>query len=201
VHPAAQRTTTPVQDPVNHRGPVDPVARDFLPDAPNEIRYGEVTCTRTVTGWCHLATVIDAFSRPVIGGAVADHRREHLVLDAPRTAIAQRRPHRGQSVTHTDRASLYTGRALRDLRLETGIPPCVGKSGICFDNATAEPLNTLHKKEPTHLPIWADHKPVRAATFEYIETYHNHTRIQRQPGHLNPAQYETIPDKRPALAA
>ncbi|ETA71171.1 IS3 family transposase [Actinospica robiniae] len=201
VHPAAKRTTTTTQDPANSRGLVDLVERDFFPDTPNEIWYGDVTYIWTMTGWCYLATVIDGFSRQVIGWAVAEHMREQLVLDALRMAIARRRPHRGQTVMHTDRGSVYTGRAFRDLCLDQGILPSVGKTGICFDNAAAESFNALYKKELIHLSVWVDCKAVRAASFEYIETYYNRTRIQRQLGYLSPAQYESIFDNKLSLAA
>lgn len=201
VHPAARRKNTTLQDPANNRGLVDLVARDFFPDAPNELWYGDVTYVQTLAGWVYLATVIDGFSRQVIGWAVADHMREQLVLDALRTAIARRRPPQGQAVMHTDRGSVYTGRAFRDLCLDHGILPSVGKTGICFDNAAAESFNALYKKELIHLSIWSDLAQVRAATFEYIEAYYNRTRIQRQLGYLSPAQYESIFDNNLALAA
>lgn len=200
-HPAAKRTNTTVQDRANQRGLVDLVERDFFPHAPNEIWYGDVTYIRTLSGWCYPATVIDGFSRQVIGWAVADHMREQLVLDALRMAIARRRPRTGQTVMHTDRGSVYTGRAFRDLCLEAGILPSVGKTGICFDNAAAESFNALYKKELIHLSIWRDLRHVAAATFQYVETYYNRRRIQRQLGYLSPAQYEAAFDNKLALAA
>lgn len=150
--------------------------------------------------WAYLPTVIDGFSRQVIGWAVADHLRKELVLDALRMAIARRRPQQGQTVMHTDRGRVYTGHAFRDLCLGHGILPSVGKTGICFDNAAAESFNALYKKELIHLSVWSDERRVRAATFEYIETYYNRIRIQRQLGYLSPAQFESIFDNRLAIS-
>lgn len=146
VHPAPKRTNTTKQDPRNNRGLLDLVERDFFPHAPNEIWYGDITYVRTLAGWCYLATVIDGFSRQVIGWAVADYMREELALDALRMAIARRRPPQGQTVMHTDRGSVYTGDAFRSLCLDQGILPSVGSTGICFDNAAAESFNALYKK-------------------------------------------------------
>ena len=69
-----------MQNPVNNRGLVDLVERDFFPDAANEVWYGDVTYTWTLAGWAYLATVIDGFSRQVIGWAVADHMPDVPVL-------------------------------------------------------------------------------------------------------------------------
>jgi hypothetical protein len=60
----------------------DLVARAFDPDAPDRIWAGDVTYLRTGQGWLYLATVIDLYSRRVIGWALADHLRADLVCDA-----------------------------------------------------------------------------------------------------------------------
>jgi putative transposase len=201
VHPAARRTNTTVQDPANTRGLVDLVEPDFFPDTPNKIWYGDITNIWTLAGWVYPATVIDGFSRQVIGWAVADHMREELVLRALRMAVAARRPTQGQTVMHTDRGSVYTGSAFRNLCLDHSILPSVGKTGICFDNAAAESFNALYKKELIHLAAWRDLKHVTPATFEYIEVYYNRKRIQRQLGYLSPTRYESTLDNSFALAA
>ena len=199
-HPARRKNTT-MQDPANHRGLVDLVERDFFPDTPNEIWYGDITYVWTLAGWVYLATVIDGFSRQVIGWAVADHMREELVLRALRMAVTARRPTQGQTVMHTDRGSVYTGAAFRNLCLDQGILPSVGKTGICFDNAAAESFNALYKKELIHLAAWRDLGHVTTATFQYIEAYYNRKRIQRQLGYLSPAQYESELANKLSLAA
>jgi putative transposase len=137
VHPRPYRVTT-VQDEANGGGLVDLVGREFVPGAENELRYGDITYIYTMSGWAYLATVIDGYSRRMVGWAVAGHMREDLVIDALKMAIANRRPREGQVVFHSDRGSQYTGRKFRDLCLGSGIIPSVGKTGICFDNAAAQ---------------------------------------------------------------
>lgn len=66
VHPRPYKVTT-VQDRANARGLVDLVGRDFVPAAKNELWYGDVTYIYTMAGWAYLATVIDGFSRKVVG--------------------------------------------------------------------------------------------------------------------------------------
>ena len=60
---------------------------------------------RTWEGWLYLATVIDVFSRRVIGWAVADHMRAALVCDALRMAVATRGGAVTDVIFHTDRGS------------------------------------------------------------------------------------------------
>ncbi|MGH3721385.1 MAG: IS3 family transposase [Pseudonocardiaceae bacterium] len=78
VHPKPYKRTT-IQDPDRHAcGLFDLVERDFVPEGQDQLRYGDITYLRTVTGWSYLATVIDGFSRKVVGWAVNDHMREDL---------------------------------------------------------------------------------------------------------------------------
>lgn len=127
VHPKPCKVTT-VQDDANGDGLVDLVGREFATAAESELWYGDITYIYTMTGWAYLATVIDGFSRRMVGWAVGSHMREELVIDAMEMAIKNRRPEQGQAIFHSDRGSRYTGRKFRDLCLGSGIIPSVGKN-------------------------------------------------------------------------
>jgi putative transposase len=200
VHPRPYTVTT-VQDEANGSGLVDLVARDFVPDAMDNLWYGDITYIFTLAGWSYLATVIDGYSRRVVGWAVADHMREELVIEALKMAVESRRPGKGEVVFHSDRGSQYTGHSFRDLCFSNGIIPSVGKTGICYDNAAAESWNATFKKELIHLHLWKDAGHVRKGAFRYIEAYYNRIRIQKELGYLSPAEYESGFDRRMAEAA
>lgn len=189
VHPRPYRATT-VQDPANAHGLADLVGREFVPGGKNELWYGDITYIYTMSGWAYLATVIDGYSRRVVGWAVADHMREELVIEAIGMAIENRRPGEGDVVFHSDRGSQYTGQRFRDTCLDNGIIPSVGKTGICYDNAAAESWNATFKKELIHLHVWTDVSHVRRASFEFVEVYYNRKRIQKELGYLTPSEYE-----------
>jgi len=189
VHPRPYKATT-VQAKTNPLGLVDLVDRAFVADGPDEIWYGDITYIHTITGWVYLATVIDGFSRKVVGWSVAKNMRTELVTDALTMAIRHRRPEPGSVVFHSDRGSQYTSASFRDLCLSNGIIPSVGNTGICFDNAAAESFNATLKKELIHLHVWSGLKKVRQAVFEYIESYYNRRRIQKNLGYLTPVEYE-----------
>ena len=127
-----------MQDPANGGGLADLVGRDFVPDAKDNLWFGDITYIFTMTGWVYLATVIDGFSRRMVGWAVADHMREELVIGALQMAVANRKPGTGEVVFHSDRGSQYTGHEFRSACLSNGIIPSVGNTGVCFDNAAAQ---------------------------------------------------------------
>ena len=60
----------------------DLVGRRFTVEAPNRLWCADVTQHRTGEGWFYLAVVLDAYSRRVVGWAMADHLRAELVVDA-----------------------------------------------------------------------------------------------------------------------
>ena len=200
VHPRPYKVTT-LQDVTDGGGLVDLVGRDFVPQRKDELWYGDITYIHTLSGWAYLATVIDGYSRKVVGWAVASHMREELVIDALKMAIANRRPREGQVVFHSDRGSQYTGVRFRELCFSNGIIPSVGKTGICYDNAAAESWNAIFKKELIHRHVWKNVAHVRAAAFRFIEIFYNRARIQRKLGYLSPAEYEAGFDKERPIAA
>ena len=94
----------------------DLVGRDFNPTAPDRFGCGDITYLRTGEGWLFLATVIDLFSRRVIGWSVADHMRTELVADALKMAVATRGGAVDAGVVfHTDRGSQYTSAEFGEL--------------------------------------------------------------------------------------
>lgn len=66
--------------------------RDFAPTAPNTAWVTDITYVRTYEGFLYLATVIDLFSRRVIGWSMDKNIDKELVIRALLMAVYQRRP-------------------------------------------------------------------------------------------------------------
>ena len=64
----------------------------------------------TWAGFLYLAVVVDAWSRRVVGWAMANHLRTELVLDALNMALGQRRA--TGVIHHSDSESLGAGSSL-----------------------------------------------------------------------------------------
>ena len=82
----------------------DLVERDFNPVASNRLWAADITYIRTWEGWLYLASVMDCYSRRIVGWAIADHLRAELVVDALEMAVARRRPDPGL-IHHSDQGS------------------------------------------------------------------------------------------------
>jgi putative transposase len=110
----------------------DLVERQFSPDAPNVLWIADVTYLRTWEGWLYLAAVQDAYSRRIVGWAMADHMRSELVVHALQMAVHRRRPAAGL-IHHSDQGSQYVSLAFGQAARDAGIARSMGSKGDCFD--------------------------------------------------------------------
>lgn len=168
----------------------DLVERDFDPAAPNRLWCADITYVRTWEGWLYLASVMDCYSRRIVGWAMADHMRAELVVDALEMAVARRRPD-ATPVHHSDRGSQYTSLIFTQRCRSAGIDVSMGSKGDCFDNAAMESFHASLKKDLIYRRSWPTKAAARTAVFDYIETFYNRRRRHSTLGMLAPADFET----------
>ncbi|MBN2501755.1 MAG: IS3 family transposase [Anaerolineales bacterium] len=70
----------------------DLVERNFTAKGADQLWVADITYVTTWAGPLYLAVVMDAWSRCIVGWAMATHLRTQLVINALRMAIRQRRP-------------------------------------------------------------------------------------------------------------
>ena len=80
--------------------------RDFTATQPNQKWVGDITYLWSDEGWLYLATVIDLYSRRVVGWSMSERMTAALVCDALRMALWCRRSPEGV-IFHSDRGSQY----------------------------------------------------------------------------------------------
>ncbi len=186
-HPRAwKRTTIPGEQPVPAP---DLIGRAFTADAPNTRWCGDITYVKTWDGWAYVATVIDLYSRAIVGYAIADHMRTSLVTDALDMAIANRAP-TGHVIFHSDRGTQYTSTEFDKHCRNNGIRRSLGRTGICYDNAVSESTFATYKKELIHTRPWPNITSLTIATIDWIDNYFNTIRRHSTLGYLTPREYE-----------
>lgn len=180
----------------------DLVERDFNPTTINRLWAADITYIRTWEGWLYLASVMDLYSRRIVGWALADHLRAELVVDALQMAVARRRPDPGL-VHHSDQGSQYTSLIFTRRCRAVGIDVSMGSRGDCFDNAVLESFHASLKKDLIHRRSWPTRAEARTAVFDYIEAFYNRRRRHSTLGMLSPAEFETrtLGHDRASLAA
>ena len=132
----------------------DLVNRDFAPAGTNRLWVADITQHRTWEGWLYVAVVIDAYSRRVIGWAMADHIRAELVIEAVEMALWNRQPAPGV-IHHSDQGGQYTSLAFGRTLRAAGMKASMGTVGDCFDNALAESFFATLQTELLDRHFWA----------------------------------------------
>jgi putative transposase len=192
------RTTTP--DRQATPAP-DRVERAFSPQqvgAPDRLWMADISSVATLEGWLYLAVILDAFSRRIVGWAIADHLRTTLVLDALTMAVRHRQPPPGL-IHHADHGCQYTALAFGQRLQQAGIVPSMGSVGDCFDNAVVESFFATLKVELLHRQVWPTRDAARRAIFEYIEVWYNRQRRHSTLAYATPVAYEALAQE-PAIA-
>jgi transposase InsO family protein len=184
--PRRFRRTT-ISDPTTQAQ--DLVQRQFRPSAPNQLWCADISYIRTWEGWLYLAVVLDAYSRKVVGWALADHMRTELATAALQMALTNRRPPPGL-ICHSDRGSQYTSSTYGDILDRCGARQSIGRPGTCWDNAVAESFFATLKKELIYPHVWPTRRSVRAAICSFIEGWYNRLRLHSTLLYASPARYE-----------
>jgi putative transposase len=169
----------------------DLVQREFVAAAPNQLWVADITYLRSWEGFVYLAVVLDAFSRKIVGWAMADHLRTELVLDAVGMAIHTRKPEPGL-VHHTDRGSQYTSYEFGKTLRSSGLLASMGRVGSAYDNAMAESVFATLKTELVYRRSWPTRHQLEMEVFSYLEGFYNTRRRHSRLGNLSPTDYETL---------
>ncbi len=143
------------------------------------------TYISTWEGWVFLATVIDCYTKAVIGWAISDNYKTPLINAAIKMAVRNHDIEEG-AIFHSDRGSNYTsaefGRVLREL----GIRQSVGRTGTCYDNAMAESFFAALKNERVNRTQYPTRKHAMNDVAQYIEVRYNSRRLHSGLGYKTP---------------
>jgi putative transposase len=166
----------------------DLVERTFQAASPNRLWVADITYIPTWAGFLYLAVVLDAWSRKIVGWAMATHLRTELVLDALNMALTQRRPR--DVIHHSDQGCQYTSIAFGLRCREAGVRPSMGSVGDAYDNAMCESFFATLECELLDRRRFQTQAEARMAVFEFIEGWYNPRRRHSALGYESPNDYE-----------
>jgi putative transposase len=173
------RSTRPAPDLIN---------RDFTVPGPDRLWVADITYVPTWANFLYLAVVLDAWSRRIVGWAMATKARTQLVLDALNMALKQRRP--TNVIHHSDQGVQYTSIAFGKRCIEMKVRPSMGSVGDCYDNAMCESFFATLECELIDRTSFQSHANARREIFSYIEGWYNPHRRHSALGQLSPVNYE-----------
>ena len=167
----------------------DLVGRDFAPEAPDQLWCADMKQIPTGEGVLHLASVLDCFSRRVVGWRMAGVADEALVSAAVRASVAQRRPGHGL-VHHSDRGCQYTAVTFAKGLTASGLVASFSAKGTPYDNSVKESFFATLEKEHLRSRTFETHVEARASIFRYIEGWYNPRRLHSTLGYRSPDEAE-----------
>ena len=91
--------------------------RDFTTNSINEKWGGDITYIHTIKdGWCYLASILDLYSKKIIGYAFGKRMINDLVIKVLKNAYYSQSPDKNNKlIFHSDLGSQYTSNDLKDL--------------------------------------------------------------------------------------
>ena len=186
-----RKLRTTVRDPGAAPAP-DRVQRHFTSYRQDSLWIGDLTYVPTDEGWLYLATVIDTYSRRLLGWSMADHMRTELVTDALRAASLIRGQCRFDDlIFHSDHGCQYTSGDYKRLCALMGITQSMGTVGDSYDNAMAESFFASLKRELVDIAHYSTKQEARTAIFEWIAWY-NRERLHSSIGYKPPEEFEEL---------
>jgi putative transposase len=174
----------------NHKLPVFPnLLPEFRATGIDQVWVSDITYIRILTGFAFLATILDAYSRKVVGWALSKTIEAELVEAALRAAWESRRPAPGL-IFHSDRGSQYCSEVVVDLAREYGMQISMSRKGNPYDNAIAESFFKTLKYEEIYLLEVPSYGELAERLPEFIDRIYNTERLHSALGYLPPAEFE-----------
>ena len=187
----------------------DLLKRDFTAPAQDRRWVGDITEIPTGADGrgpkLYLATVIDLYSRRLLGAATSAHPDADLACAAIEMAVTARggrqaiwRDDQAERVIfHTDRGSTYTANSFTRLCARMGIRQSMGRVGSCFDNAAAEAFFSSLEWEVLSRHTFTSLDQARAVVIDWCYGFYNHHRRHSSAGMMSPINYENTaaPDR------
>ncbi len=163
--------------------------RNFSVDAPNRVWVGDITYIWTSEGWLYLATVMDLFSRKIVGFNMETNLSTELPKVALKRAFNFRSPQKGL-IHHSDQGSQYASIDYTDILKEKKCKISMSRRGDCYDNACIESFHSTIKKELIYRRKFTTRAEAKMAVLEYIISFYNEKRSHSTLNYVSPNQFE-----------
>lgn len=174
-----------------HSLPVYPnlVNQNFTVDRPGDVWVGDITYIWTKEGWLYLASIMDLYSRRLLGWAMSHRMTKELVITALKRAIVAQTPS-PCLIHHSDRGSQYASLEYQSLLRQYGMFTSTSRKGNCYDNACIESFHGIIKRELIFHESYETREQAKRSIFDYIVNFYNSRRIHSANDYMPPIAYE-----------
>ncbi|QQZ11516.1 IS3 family transposase [Heyndrickxia vini] len=163
--------------------------RQFDVEEPNKVWVADITYIWTLEGWLYLSSIMDLFSRKIVGWSLATHMKKELAIQALNMAIVSRQPEDG-FIHHSDRGSQYCSHDYIDILKEQNAQISMSKKGDPYDNACIESFHATIKKDLIYRRRFKTREEAVKAINYYISSFYNGKRKHTTLDNCSPNQFE-----------
>ena len=173
-----------------HKAHKNHLQQCFRTEKPNDSWVSDITYIKTHEGWIYLATVIDLFSRKIVGWATGHRQTTPLIIKALNMAVSRIPSKEDKVILHSDQGSQYSSYDYTKFAKEHNIVLSMSRRGNCYDNAVAESFFKTIKKELVRKQVFLTREVAASKIFEYIEMFYNPKRRHSYLGYISPNEFE-----------
>lgn len=166
--------------------------QDFSTTSINQKWSADITYIYTQKeGWTYLASVMDLYSRKIIGYSYGKQMTTSIVVNAFHQAVQNQQLKDGKHlILQTDLGTQYTSDAFEKLLLRYHVIHSYSRKGTPYDNSSIESFHATLKKEEVYLRHYKTFDEARLALFQYTNGWYNRERIHGKLNYLTPQQAE-----------
>jgi len=166
--------------------------RDFAAIDINQKWCTDITYIHVLKeGWTYLASVMDLYSRKIVGYAYGKHMTAELAVKAVENACLNV-PNTEGIILHSDLGTQYTSNQFQQMIAAKKLIHSFSRKGNPYDNACIESFHSVLKKEEIYVHKYIDFEYAQRALFEYIESWYNRKRIHSALNYMSPVEFEEL---------
>ncbi len=159
------------------------------PTSINQVWVADITYLKVKGKWQYLATVMDLYSRRILGWSLSTNRTT-VVTRAALTYALKKRDYPKDVVFHTDRGVEYRGAEFQSLLGSHQFKHSMNRPGQCTDNAFMESFFHSLKAELIRGTSYNSPKELRRELARYINKFYNTRRLHSGLEYVSPCKYE-----------
>jgi putative transposase len=178
----------------NHDWPIAPnvLQQDFAATKPNEKWVADITYIPCREGKLYLASILDLYTKQIVGWKLSDRMTTDLVMDALKQAYAAKKPGK-DLIHHSDRGSQYASREYRNQLVSYRMKCSMSRKGNCYDNACIEAFHSILKREFIYSkPKFKTKDEAQQKLYRYLEFFYNRKRSNSTIGYMSPVRFEQL---------
>lgn len=171
---------------------VNLLKQDFKTTKLNEKWVGDITYIHTLKdGWCYLASIMDLYTRKIVGYSFSKTMDSSVVIAALDNAYKIQKPTESL-IFHSDLGVQYTSTEFINRLKKYRMKASNSRKACPYDNACIESFHSILKKEQVNNVQYYDYESAKLDLFIFIESWYNRKRIHSSIDYITPQMKEDL---------